>query len=401
MTLATKVLVMRILIVGLSTRAIAESAVLGEHQIVTLDYFGDRDQRALVENYGLQRDLDLPFSAAGLLQASSSLDFEAIVYTSNLENHPEVVEELAKGAILLGNAPSVLCQVRDWRILRSFCREEAISCPTTLLVSEEQAADEEVRWLRKPVRSGGGHGIRLWAGEPLDQSHLLQAYMEGRPGSAAFVADGQQCVLLGLTEQLIGREELGARGFAWCGNILPVDVPAPEMKAIVGLVREMAEKLTRSFKLRGVNGLDIVLGQDATGRPMPYLVEINPRYTASMELIEWAYGINVFDLHLRSFGGELPSFWLEDNVHRPGFYGKGIVFAREDVVMPETAHWRVKGRKDIPFPGEEIEAHAPICTVLAQGKSRDECWSRILMAADAVYQEPCECGQDAAFTDIE
>ena len=71
---------------------------------------------------------------------------------------------------------------------------------------------------------------------------------------------------------------------------------------------------------------------------MPHLVEVNPRYTVSMELIEWAYGVNVFDLHVRSsFDGELPSFSLGENVHRSGFYGKGIVYAREDVVMPETA----------------------------------------------------------------
>jgi predicted ATP-grasp superfamily ATP-dependent carboligase len=46
----------RILVVGLSTRAIAESAVRGGHRVVTLDYFGDRDQRALVENHALLRD---------------------------------------------------------------------------------------------------------------------------------------------------------------------------------------------------------------------------------------------------------------------------------------------------------------------------------------------------------
>jgi predicted ATP-grasp superfamily ATP-dependent carboligase len=396
----------RILIVGLSTRAIAESAVRGEHQIVTVDYFGDRDQRTLVENFGLQRDFDLPFSADGLLQASRTLDFEAAIYISNLENHPELVEELARRALLLGNAPSVLRQVRDWRILRDFCREEGISFPTTLLAGEEEVVSPKTdtrpqaqpqvnrspgtaRWLRKPVRSGGGHAVQPWAGEPLDKSHLLQAYVEGWPASAAFVADGQRCVLLGLTEQLIGREELGARGFTWCGNILPLSLPAPEMAAIVGSVREMAEKLTRCFGLRGVNGLDFVLGRDAAGQPMPHLVEVNPRYTASMELIEWAYGTNVLDLHLRSFEGELPSFWLEDSVHRPDFYGKGIVFAREKVVMPETAHWRAKGRRDIPFPGEEIEAHHPICTVLAQGKTRDDCWTRLLRAADAVRRDVC------------
>ena len=120
---------------------------------------------------------------------------------------------------------------------------------------------------------------------------------------------------------------------------------------------------------------------------MPYLVEINPRYTASMELIEWAYGMNMFDLHLRSFDGKLPSFWLEDNLDRPVFYGKGIVFASEDVVIPETDGWQDKGRRDIPFPGEEIESHSPICTVLAQGRTSDDCWSRILMAADGVRRE--------------
>ncbi len=79
-------------------------------------------------------------------------------------------------------------------------------------------------------------------------------------------------------------------------------------------------------------------------------------------------------------------------VHRPGFYGKGIVYAREDVVMPQTAGWRAKGRRDVPFPGEKIEVRHPICTVLAQGKSRDECWSRLLTAAEAVWREVAKSG---------
>ena len=121
--------------------------------------------------------------------------------------------------------------------------------------------------------------------------------------------------------------------------------------------------------------------------PHPYLVEINPRYTASMELMEWAYGLNIFDLHVRSFDGELPSFSLRDRIREGGFYGKGIVYAQADVVVPETTGWREKGRRDIPFPKERIVARHPICTVLAQGESRDECWRRLLAEADAVRQE--------------
>ena len=204
------------MILGLSTRAIAESAVRGGYDVLTLDYFGDRDQKELVENYSLMRDFHLGFGARALLEASRQLDFEAVVYISNLENHPDVVEELSERHILLGNTPQILQEVRHWPTLRSFCQEAVVPFPTTLFIGEGLPKGE--RWVRKPVRSGGGHGIAFWAGEPLDEGHLLQEHIEGLDCSAAFVADGRNCVLLGVTKQLIGREELGARGFAWCGN---------------------------------------------------------------------------------------------------------------------------------------------------------------------------------------
>lgn len=377
-----------ILITGLSTRAIAESAVRGGHHVVTLDYFGDRDQRALVENHALLRDFALPFSAEALLQASHRLDFEAVVYISNLENHPEVVGELARGRVLLGNAPVVLHQVRDWRTLRAFCREAGISCPTTLLPGEEKEADLTVRWLCKPVRSGGGHGIRPWAGETLGEAHTLQEYIEGRPASAAFVADGQRSVLIGLTEQLIGRGELGARGFTWCGNILPLALPPAEGVIVLEAVERMAARLTRRFGLQGVNGVDLVVADGPKGRPCPFLVEVNPRYTGSMELVERAYGLNVFSLHLEALAGRLPDFSLAEHLRPQGqYFGKGIVYARRTVIMPETVGWTEQGRRDVPFPGEQIKAGHPVCTVLAEGEGREACWNHLLAGVEAVRQE--------------
>ncbi len=379
---------MRVLITGLSTRAIAESAVRGGYQVVTLDYFGDRDQRALVENHALLRDFDLPFGAEALLQASRRLDFEAVVYISNLENHPEVVEELARGRVLLGNVPAVLRQVRDWRTLRAFCHEAGVPCPTTLLPGEEKEADPAARWLYKPVRSGGGHGVRPWAGESLDKTHLLQAYVEGRPASAAFVADGQRSVVVGLTEQLIGRRELGARGFTWCGNILPLALPPRRRVSILEAVERMAARLTRQFGLRGVNGIDLVVAEGSDDCSLPVLVEVNPRYTGSMELVERAYGLNILSLHLEAMAGRLPNFSLAEHLHPQGpYFGKGIVYARRMVTLPETAGWTEQGRRDVPFPGERIEAGHPVCTVLAEGERREVCWNLMLAGVEAVRRE--------------
>ncbi len=402
---------MRILIVGLSTRAIAESAVrggYGEH-VVTLDYFGDRDQRSLVENHALMRDFDLPFSAEGLLQASRGLDCDtarslsSLLYISNLENHPDVVTALARGRTLLGNTPETLAQVRDWGTLRTVCREESIPFPTTLLPSaddkhpadnkhpaddkhpEQQVkANPAVEWLRKPWRSGGGHGISRWDGKRLTPRHFLQAYVEGQPASAAFVADGKRSVLIGLTEQLIGREELGGRDFTWCGNILPLAVSDQH---IIEEIAQMTNRLTRRFGLRGVNGIDLVIAGKS-----PYLIEVNPRYTASMELIERAYGLNIFSLHMAAIDGQLPDFNLRDHIDGP-YFGKGIVYAgghttsARTVTIPETAAWITQGRRDIPHTGEIIEAGHPICTVLTKGASRADCWQRILTSAEAVYAD--------------
>jgi predicted ATP-grasp superfamily ATP-dependent carboligase len=383
----------RILVVGLSTRAIAESAVAGGHDVVTLDYFGDRDQRALVENYALQRDFDLPFGAEALLRASRGLDSAAVVYISNLENHPAVVGALARGRRLLGNAPEVLRRVRDWRTLRAVCRAEGIPVPTTLLPGEEDQANPRLRWLRKPVRSGGGHGIRVWDGGPLDEDHVLQAYVEGQPASVAFVADGESGVVLGLSEQLIGRKELGAEGFRWCGNILPLPDASYGTLAVLEPVEAMIAALTRRFGLRGVNGIDLVIAAGADGRPQPHLVEVNPRYTASMELVERAYGPNVFSSHLAALDGHLPDFVLADRLQSGYKYlGKGIVYARRTVALPETAGWLERDRRDIPFPGERIEAGHPVCTVLAEGESRAGCWRRLLAQAGDVWREIGDLG---------
>jgi predicted ATP-grasp superfamily ATP-dependent carboligase len=136
-----------------------------------------------------------------------------------------------------------------------------------------------------------------------------------------------------------------------------------------------------------VNGIDLVVAMDDSG-PQPYLVEVNPRYTASMELLEQAYGLNIFSQHLAAMEGHLPDFSLTDRLlSRRTYFGKAIVYARRTVTTPETAGWVERGRRDIPFPGERIEAGHPVCTVLAEGEGRAGCWQHLLAKAEEVRRE--------------
>jgi predicted ATP-grasp superfamily ATP-dependent carboligase len=203
----------------------------------------------------------------------------------------------------------------------------------------------------------------------------------------AFVADGEEGVVIGLAEQLIGREALGADGFVWCGNILPLALTPAERHALLPQIEAMVQSLTRRLRLRGVNGVDLVVARD-DGGPTPYLVEVNPRYTASMELVERAYDLNVFSLHREAMVGRLPTFSLGDHLDaQEAYVGKGIVYARRDVTMPETASWAEKGRRDVPFPGERIEAGHPVCTVLTEGANRAACWDQLVARAEDVWRE--------------
>lgn len=377
---------MRVLLLGASTRALAESASRSGHPVISVDYFGDSDQRRLVDSHALWEDFHLPANAQGLAKAARLLEAEAVVYVGNLENHPGIVEELAKDRVLLGNGPGVLREVRDWPTLRRYCQQAGIRCPTTLLTGEEEQADVEYHWLCKPTSSGGGHGIYSWDKRPLKDSQILQILMKGRPASVAFVADGRRSRILGVTEQLIGRPELGASGFVWSGNILPLDLALSDGGVLRHRIEEMVSRLTHRFGLRGVNGVDLMVSEAPDGFLQPFLLEVNPRYSASMELVERVHGVSVFTLHMEGLAGRLPDSSLSDCLQQ-GFVGKGVVYARRSVSITDTSGWIERGIRDIPFPGRRIEAGHPVCTVFAGGESRQACLDALSMRAAGVHWE--------------
>ncbi len=377
---------MKTLIVGLSTRAIAESAVRAGYQVVALDVFGDLDLEALCECYSLRRDFHVSFSASGLFNASRQLAFEAVAYISNLENHPEVVQRFARRHQVLGNPPEVLTRVRHWPALFAVLAQAGFRVPETIYDGNGRYADPARTWLRKPVRSGGGHGITFWRNSPsAGRGFMLQEYVPGPSCSASFVANGHECVVIGLTEQFIGLSQFGARGFHYCGNLLPLHAAGDPVtgQAILDQVGRIAALVTREFGLAGVNGMDFVL---ANGQAC--LTEVNPRYSASMELVERAYGLSVFDLHVRAvLQGELPEFDLATRLAKGPFHAKVILYAEKDAVAPDTQSWLGRGIRDVPHPGESLARAGPVCTILACEPTRDTCLASLVAQAETLKGE--------------
>jgi predicted ATP-grasp superfamily ATP-dependent carboligase len=144
------------------------------------------------------------------------------------------------------------------------------------------------------------------------------------------------------------------------------------------------DAVTAAFPLVGVGGVDFVA--TASGlRP----VELNPRWSASMELVERARGISMFGVHADACArGALPQFDLGPPPTTNAIHGKAIVFARQDVIVGDTRGWLQDASvRDIPREGEPIHVGQPICTVFAVGSDDATCHALLVERAQRVYAE--------------
>jgi predicted ATP-grasp superfamily ATP-dependent carboligase len=350
-----------ILLVSVSARMLAELATREGHEVLALDRFGDLDLQQLCPSVSLLRDLGGRGRMAELVDAAERIRAESVIYGAGLENRPDLVDRLAAGRTLLGCTPETLRRVRDPSLLGDSLRSAGLAYPRTFSAAEAPVrADRARRWLRKPVRGGGGRGVREWRGGRLPAGVVVQEHIRGLPCSAAAVADGRSAALLGVSEQLIGRPALGARGYAWCGNLVPPRLAAQERHALAHAARAICTHLAAAFGLRGLFGVDVVWdGEQA------WVVEVNPRPTASLETIEAVHGVRSFAAHLEACAGRLPT--VRSFAETAEAAGKAVVFATEDVRVPDTSAWAALGIRDVPHPGEPIAAGHPICTLLATG----------------------------------
>jgi uncharacterized protein len=324
----------RLLIAGVSVRAFAQSAVAAGYEVTAVDAYGDLDLRAIADVIVVPA----PYTAMAAAQAARAVRCDVVAYTSNFENHPAALELLAAGRTLLGNEAAVVARVREPGALPG--SPEVRTTPPT-------GGD----WLLKPLASGGGHGIKAWrVGDRVPRGTYLQARVDGVAGSVLFAGD----TVLGVTQQIIGDPAFGGTGFKYCGNILLPDSPDSYDGTALGL--------------SGVYGIDLVGG-------VP--IEVNPRYTAAMELVERRDGVSIASVHA---GAAVPG------TRGAGVVGKAVVYARRAVGVGDTRAWLGDDSvADIPMPNTRMASGRPICTVFAAGRDADECYARLVARADAIY----------------
>jgi uncharacterized protein len=366
-----------VLIAGVTTRALATSAAKAGYTVTAIDAFGDRDLQSIAR---VIVPCGRPGQRYGPLQAAAAgaeVPAELVAYTSNFENCPSAVARLAQHRQLLGNPPRVLEKVRNPVELMRTLRHHGVASPISRLTAP--AVHPSLRWMLKPRRSGGGHGVQAWrTGTAIPRTMYLQQRISGPSGSIVFASSNQRAVVLGLSRQLVGDPRLGAGGFRYCGSLLAGADLFHRQAELLERATHLATVVTREFRLVGLNGIDFIACDG-----IPYPTEVNPRFSASMELIERGQGISMFGIHARACQGTLPSPRAPTGMVQ----GKAIVFARRSLTINGSYLWEAgRDLADLPQEGERIPRGSPICTVFAEAPTAEDCHELLLRKAATIYR---------------
>ncbi|UUO05879.1 ATP-grasp domain-containing protein [Blastopirellula sp. J2-11] len=361
---------LRIAVVGSSCRAAVACLRRSGVAVVAADQFADADLRLMAPTSQLDH---YPHDIPAWLATTDATHW---MYVGGLENHPDVVAAAAEIRPLLGVDAPALPAIRDPLLLQSRLLAAGFRFPETQV--EPPAAD---RWISKPRSSAGGLHIRDCAQSAPNVDVVYQRFVPGRCFGAAFVAIAGKAQCLGVMRQLIGRKWKTPQPFQYAGSIGPVQLSPSQQQQL----QSLADFLVETTSLQGLFGVDLIIRGDEL-----WPLEINPRFTAGMELLP----IDAMRLHLSAW---LPE-WRKEGPDRkssaPAIGGKRYLYAPCDVawteslegILQQTAAEMSLKIADIPMPGVLIPRSAPLLTLLGSAAELGVVSNRLRNGAKQMLQ---------------
>ncbi|HIE31966.1 MAG TPA: ATP-grasp domain-containing protein [Methanosarcinales archaeon] len=359
---------LRILIIGYSTRYIVCAAKRAGYTVYSLDHFGDVDMLRCADGYAR---FDEMTSEEDLLDLLNRLnwDFDAIILGTGFECFD------LKGYRVLNNRAGVVRSISNKKLFGGMMKSLGFQHPEIYDISDDFGYPVMI----KPVYGSGGIENRLAHSREETRGcgtdMLIQEYLEGVPASVSVISTREDAVAIAVNEQLIGTPWLTRDRFAYCGNVTPF------RSEYDSEMREIAVQLIQKLGLIGSNGVDFLITENG-----PVVIEVNARFQGTLDTVEYASGISVFDAHVRAFSGELVEVPSDATERR--FAGRAVLFADTDVTIDEVISKKLEKERimDIPQTGWRISAGDPVTTIFCEGKSREQVVQGLRAAAGRIRE---------------
>jgi predicted ATP-grasp superfamily ATP-dependent carboligase len=385
-----------IFVCGASARQVVSLAVSAGIECYAADLFCDFDTRKLARAAVKLERLE------NVSQVAKAFQYDHCVLTGGMENYPDIVAEICRE--LPCHDRIALAECRDPIVLQSIVHDSrelsrlGLSFPLT--TRQRPIGGNDGEWLTKHTDRSGGLGVHSGAAACVAQNKanlVYQRRVTGELVSGLYLADGQTSTLLAVSHQWSGRSELGCAEFVYCGSISPCVLNDSHWRALSAAGNVFASR----FGLRGVFGIDFIREGDRL-----WLLELNPRITASAEVCQKMLPLNIVEEHLRVMaGGELDVQGVPGYENRPSpeeWFGKAIVFNRfsQPIVITPEFHRQLRdwmeadvspsgtasGLGDVPMPSSVFSPGSPVLTVMVSGKTLPAVETGMLQLADEVYQ---------------
>jgi predicted ATP-grasp superfamily ATP-dependent carboligase len=363
----------RLILVGGSVRAAAESARRAGFQVTAVDGFGDRETLAAAESW---HPLDAVRETLRQRCRPPRLPRDAeLVIAGGLRGDLEWLRGL--GLPFRGVDPEQFSQAGRLECLREVARRAGVGFPPTQAIGANAASTrgfaregrdcEATRWLVKQHDSCGGLGVTWFARtDPLPEQGLLQRHLPGKAYGATYVSDGRGAVWVGLSRLLT--RAIDGRPFVYAGCLGPLTPCA----AVADSLRRLGAAMVAVTGITGPLNADVIIDGETVS-----LLEINPRYSASMEVVEASFRAAVdpassfFDPadRWRSRLPGSPEVTASAKV-LPLFLKRVLYAGSPGRLSPDDFPWRREDTQwhwtDVPSRPIEIAAGEPAATVIAR-----------------------------------
>jgi predicted ATP-grasp superfamily ATP-dependent carboligase len=306
-----------------------------------------------------------------------------------MENRPDLLQGLYHVQFMLGVDRSGMQALRDPRRWQRWASESGLLFPATLWPeqgppSRTDMATSHHAWLTKSTHSAGGLGVASWDPRvdptaPSSTTQLWQQHLSGISVGVSYLATSSANHCLGAASAWNRPWPWSPTPFIYRGSVGPFPI---EPSAVLRL-NEFGERVRRETGIRGLWGADWIVGADGW-----WLLEINPRWSASMELLDAGTSIPWVELHVRALQGDTLDAKLAEHAEQrtsrlpDRAWAKTIVYATsdwsladEDLAWMWERRWRFagpdgldgSGLADIPPTADRLMRGTPVLSCMAQG----------------------------------
>ena len=409
-----------ICLMGASCRAAAQAAArAGCTRILAWDDFLDADLLEIAQARSLA---DFPEDSP---QSLAELQGIPLVLCGGMENRPDFIQRRIDQGMLCGVTGDMLRQLRSLESWQRWASESRIGWPTTVQDLSDPILDSvrSESWMLKPVGRAGGVHVRAIASlegrdrvanlgldpgsptsSPTSDLWYLQQYVPGISIGVSYCTGSNEnpesnepprTRIVGIARSILSEELDAPLPWIYRGSLAPYSV-SPSVRASL---ERFAKTVAQSTGIRGLWQADFQI--DPNGQL--WLLEINPRWSASMELHELLQGYSWITEHVR-----ILCDGASKSVPSPGSpagqqVAKGILYAPHEMHLSvaqvdrlgrsgwhgtlrelETAEFRLA---DIPQSdplGVDFAEGMPIVTVLVAGEKNADLLEKIRQARSTV-----------------